>query len=101
MKDEKWLLTMLGFAAKARKATAGESNVEAAVKQHKAELLLAAEDISPARLKHWQRVAEENGIKIVCASTQEKIGAAMGLSPRSIAALLDRQMKEAVLARIE
>ena len=52
MKDEKWLLTMLGFAAKARKATAGDSNVEAAVKQHKAELLLAPEDIAPTRLKH-------------------------------------------------
>ena len=35
MKDEKGFLTMLGFAAKARKAVAGESNAEAAVKRHK------------------------------------------------------------------
>lgn len=101
MKDEKGFLTMLGFAAKARKAVAGESNVEAAVKQHKTELLLAAEDISPKRLEHWQRVAEENGIRIMSVSTQDKIGAAMGLSPRAIVAVNDRQMKEAILARIE
>ena len=33
MKDEKGFLTMLGFAVKAGKAVAGESNVDAAVKK--------------------------------------------------------------------
>ena len=35
MKDEKGFFTMLGFAAKARKAVAGESNVEAALPKSK------------------------------------------------------------------
>ena len=60
MKDEKGFFTMLGFAAKARKAVAGESNVEAALKKKQAELLIAAEDINPKRLEHWQRAAKEN-----------------------------------------
>ena len=80
MKDEKGFFTMLGFAAKARKAVAGESNVEAALKKKQAELLIAAEDINPKRLEHWQRTAKENGVKIVSAGTQEQNGAAMGLS---------------------
>ena len=101
MKDEKGFFTMLGFAAKARKAVAGESNVEAALKKKQAELLIAAEDINPKRLEHWQRAAKENGVKIVSAGTQEQNGAAMGLSASAIVAVNDRQMKEAILARIE
>ena len=97
MKDEKGFFTMLGFAAKARKAVA----VEAALKKKQAELLIAAEDINPKRLEHWQRAAKENGVKIVSAGTQEQNGAAMGLSARAIVAVNDRQMKEAILARIE
>ena len=45
--------------------------------------------------------AELNGVKIVSAGTQEQNGAAMGLSARAIVAVNDRQMKEAILARIE
>ena len=75
--------------------------VEAALKKKQAELLIAAEDINPKRLEHWQRAAKENGVKIVSAGTQEQNGAAMGLSARAIVAVNDRQMKEAILARIE
>ena len=97
MIDEKWLLTMLGFAAKSRKAVAGESNVEAALKKDRVELLLVAEDA--ANKEHWQRVAADRGIEILTASKQLEIGLAMGLSPRAIVAVTDRQMKEAILAR--
>lgn len=101
MRDEKGFLTMLGFAAKARKAVAGESNVEAALKKKKVCLLIAAEDMPSKRLAYWQNIAAENNIKIVSGCNQETIGAAMGLSPRAIVAVNDRQMKEAILARIE
>lgn len=101
MKDEKGFLTMLGFAVKAGKAVAGESNVDAAVKKKQAELLIAAEDMPEKRLEHWQRKAAENKIKLVIGTNQEKIGAAIGLSARVIVAVNDRQMKEAILARIE
>lgn len=101
MRDEKGFLTMLGFAMKARKAVAGESNVEAAVKKKQAELLIAAEDMPEKRLEHWQKIAEINNIRFVIGTKQEKIGAAMGLSARAIVAVNDRQMKEAILARIE
>lgn len=99
MKDEKWLLTMLGFAAKARKAVAGESNVEAALKKDQVELLLLAEDVSSKNKEHWQRVADERKIELIVVSNQLEIGLAMGLSPRAIVAVKDRQMKEAILAR--
>ena len=97
MIEEKWLLTMLGFAAKARKAVAGESNVEAALKKGEVELLIVAEDA--ANKEHWQRVAAEKNIKIITASKQLELGLAMGLSPRAIVAVKDRQMKEAILAQ--
>ena len=101
MKDEKGFLTMLGFAAKARKAVAGESNVEAALKKKQVQLLIAAENMPSKRLEHWQRTAKDNMVKLVIGTSQEKIGAAMGLSARAIVAVNDRQMKEAILARIE
>ena len=97
MIEEKWLLTMLGFAAKARKAVAGKSNVEAALKKNEAELLIVAEDA--ANKEHWQKIAEEKNIKIITASKQLELGLAMGLSPRAIVVVKDRQMKEAILAR--
>ena len=99
MMDEKWLLTMLGFAAKARKAVAGESNVEAALKKDKVELLIIAVDASAKNKEHWQREKKKKNIPLLSAAAQTEIGLAMGLSPRAIIAVMDRQMKEAILAR--
>jgi len=101
MKDEKGFLTMLGFAAKARKVVGGETPVESFLKQeNKVHLLIVAADLAEDRKIQWQKKAESLAIDCVEGMDKVTLGTAVGMSPRGVLAILDEQMAKAVRARV-
>ena len=62
MKDK--LLTMLGFAARARKISCGMNAVIRSVKSGKAKLALVASDISPKSFKEVEYFCGENNVTV-------------------------------------
>lgn len=57
------LLTMLGFAAKARKISCGMNAVIRTVKAGKSKLVLVASDISPKSLKEVEYYCGESSVR--------------------------------------
>lgn len=92
---------MLGFRRESQKGCGRREQCRGGFKEKASRAFDRGGGYKSERLEHWQRAAKENGVKIVSAGTQEQNGAAMGLSARAIVAVNDRQMKEAILARIE
>jgi len=100
MRDEKGFLTMLGFAAKARKLVSGEKGVESFLKQNdKVKLLILANDMPQSRKDFWRGKAEILKIDTIEAADKMTLGIAIGTSPRGVIGILDDQMKKAVLER--
>ena len=101
MKDEKGFLTMLGFAAKARKVVGGETPVESFLKQaNKVQLLIIATDLAEDRKLQWQKKAETLEIECVEGLDKVTMGTAVGMSPRGVLAILDEQMAKAICMRV-
>ena len=59
------ILSLLGFAAKAGKLSFGTHATEFAITSKKANLVLAAEDISEKTVKELRFKADKNGIQVI------------------------------------
>ena len=84
--DQK-LLTLLGFAQKAKKVISGDANVRAFLKKRQVKLLILADDISNEAKERWQRKANEH---------QKRLGLSIEQSPRAIIGLLDDSFAKAI-----
>lgn len=96
--NEAKILTMLGFARKANYLVAGESNVKDSVMKRKnAHLLILASDLSPGKIKYWERIAEEFEIPVLTVLNKYDIGNAIGMSPRGLVAITNIKMSNSIL----
>lgn len=95
------IMTLLGFAQKAKGLAAGEANVEAYLKKGKVSLLLVATDLAENRKKSWAMQAEDYDIKLIEVASKAEMGTAVGMSPRGIIGITDQQMASAILKKMD
>jgi len=88
---------LLGFAKKAGLLESGESAVVSALKKKKAKLLLVAADSPIKRTANWEHWSAVNGIECLILGTKQDWGNLLGVSERSILAVTDQKMADAIL----
>lgn len=93
---ENKILSLLGFAQKAKKITSGDANVRALLKKNQIKLLVIADDLSEEAKNRWYRKAESFDVPCFSFSNKSTIGLAMGQSPRAIVGLLDDSFADAI-----
>ena len=98
----KGILTLLGFAQKAGKLEAGESAVENFLKKGRLLLLVISAELSESRKRFWQQQAQVYQVPwIVLEATKLELGLAIGSSPRGVIGILDRNMAEAIMKKMQ
>lgn len=98
----KGILTLLGFAQKAGKLAAGESAVENFLRKGRLLLLVISEELSEPRKLFWQQQAQVYQVPcIVLEATKLELGLAIGLSPRGVIGILERNMAEAIMKKMQ
>ena len=96
------ILTLMGFAQKAGKLAAGESAVENFLQKERLALLIVSAELADQRRAFWQQQAEANGIGcITLDATKLEMGLAVGQSPRGIIGIMDRNMAEAIMKKMQ
>jgi ribosomal protein L7Ae-like RNA K-turn-binding protein len=88
--------TLLGFARKSGKIYIGETAVENGIKTNKNHLILLAQDLPEKRKSHYIKWFEDKKIRYFIIGTKEDYGLALGMTPRSIIAITDKQMAETI-----
>lgn len=96
MNNKEKVLTMLGFAQKCGKLVSGESAVKAMSNKGLIHLLILAEDLGDNRKDFWKRVAERENIPVMIFGNKRELGLAVGLSPRALIGIIDRQMAQSI-----
>ena len=98
----KGILTLLGFAQKAGKLAAGESAVENFLKKGRLLLLVISAELSESHKRFWQQQAQVYQVPwIVLEATKLELGLAIGSSPRGVIGILDRNMAEAIMKKMQ
>lgn len=98
----KGILTLLGFAQKAGKLAAGESAAENFLKKGRLLLLVISAELSESRKRFWQQQAQVYQVPwIVLEATKLELGLAIGSSPRGVIGILDRNMAEAIMKKMQ
>lgn len=80
----------LGLAQKAGKLAAGDLSVEGALQNRKAKLLLIAADAAEATKKNLYSIATRYSVPVYEVLSKAELGLAIGKSPRSSIAILDK-----------
>lgn len=102
MNVKEGILTLLGFAQKAGKLAAGESAVENFLKKGRLLLLVISAELSESRKRFWQQQAQVYQVPwIVLEATKLELGLAIGSSPRGVIGILDRNMAEAIMKKMQ
>jgi len=96
MNNKDKILSLLGFAQKAGKLVSGESAVKAMYKKGQIYLLLLADDFGDNRKKFWTYIAAEDNIPVLVIGSKQQLGVAIGLSPRALLGITDKQMAIAI-----
>ncbi len=98
----KGILTLMGFAQKAGKLAAGDAAVDNFLQKGKVALLILSEEVSENKKRDWQLKAElaETAMVTLNASKLE-MGLAVGMSPRGIIGIMDKNMAEAIMKKLQ
>ena len=98
----KGILTLMGFAQKAGKLAAGDAAVDNFLQKGKVALLILSEEVSENKKRDWQLKAElaETAMVTLNASKLE-MGLAVGMSPRGIIGIMDKNMAEDIMKKLQ
>ncbi|MCL1849312.1 MAG: ribosomal L7Ae/L30e/S12e/Gadd45 family protein [Clostridiales bacterium] len=88
---------LVGFAAKSGKLLLGTYSVEQGIRQKRAKLVLAAEDINPKRLKILRQWCGDMDIPILAVGKKEDYGALLRKPPLGLLALTEEQMVKGII----
>ena len=95
--DQKKIWGMLGLARRAGKIAGGAFQAENAIKSGKACLVILAEDASDNTGKHFRDMCSYRNIRCLSMGDKEQLGKCAGFEMRSVLAVTDASMAEAVL----
>ncbi|MBE6113152.1 MAG: L7Ae/L30e/S12e/Gadd45 family protein [Anaerotignum sp.] len=98
----KGILTLMGFAQKAGKLAGGDAAVENFLEKDRLALLILSDELSEQRREYWQQQAKLHEIEsITLNATKLEMGLAVGMSPRGIIGIMDRNMAEAIMKKMQ
>lgn len=92
----KKILSLLGIATKSNNIASGEFLTEKAVKEHKAALVIVAEDASDNTKKNFRDMCAYYNVPIYFCGTKFELGHAMGKELRASLAVLDKGLADAI-----
>ena len=95
------ILSQIGLAMKAGKLVSGEFQVEKAVKEMKARLVVVAEDASDNTKKHFTDMCRYRNIPIRFLGKKEQIGRTIGKAFRASIAIMDQGFAESILKKVD
>ncbi len=94
--ETKKIYNLFGIATKSRNAVCGEFSTEKAVKEHKAALVIVAEDASDNTKKMFTNMCTYYKVPIYFFGEKTELGHAMGKEFRASLAVLDRGLADAI-----
>ena len=92
---------MISLAAKAGKVVSGETSVEKAIQSVKAYLVIVSGDASENTRKKFVNKSNYYGIPVYINGTKESLAHAIGKDLRSVIAVTDEGMANAVAKKLE
>jgi ribosomal protein L7Ae-like RNA K-turn-binding protein len=94
--EQKKAFSLIGIATKSRNVASGEFSTEKAVKEHKAALVIVAEDASDNTKKMFTNMCTYYKVPIFFFGEKNDLGHAMGKEFRASLALLDKGLADAL-----
>lgn len=94
--EDKKIYNLLGLATKSRNVASGEFSTEKAVKEHKAALVIVADDSSDNTKKMFTNMCTYYTVPIYFFGNKNDLGHAMGKEFRASLALLDKGLADAI-----
>lgn len=94
--NEPRLISLLGFAQKARKLVSGEAAVDKAVKSGQAKLLIIAADASDNTRKGYRDLASYYRVTYFEVLSKDQIGHSIGKPSRAVLAVTDTGFGKAI-----
>ena len=94
--ENKKIYSLLGIATKSRNVASGEFSTEKAVKEHKAALVIVADDASDNTKKMFTNMCTYYNVPIYFFSNKDDLGHAMGKEFRASLAVLDKGLANGI-----
>lgn len=94
--EEKKVYNLLGIATKSRNLASGEFSTEKAVKEHKAALVIVADDASDNTKKMFTNMCTYYNVPIYFFGEKIDLGHAMGKEFRASLAVFDKGLADAI-----
>ncbi len=94
--ENKKTYNLIGIATKSRNVSSGEFSTEKAVKEHKAALVIVAEDASDNTKKMFTNMCTYYKVPIYFFGEKNELGHAMGKEFRASLAVLDKGLADAI-----
>ena len=98
---EKKVLSLLGLSAKSGNLVSGEFSTEKAVKEHKAALVVVAEDASDNTKKSFSNMCAYYHVPMIIFADKETLGHAIGKQFRASVAVTQDGFAKAILKLTE
>ena len=98
---EKKVLSLLGLSAKSGNLVSGEFSTEKAVKEHKAALVVVAEDASDNTKKSFSNLCAYYHVPMIVFADKETLGHAIGKQFRASIAVTQDGFAKAILKLTE
>ena len=98
---EKKVLSLLGLSAKSGNLVSGEFSTEKAVKEHKAALVVVAEDASDNTKKSFSNMCAYYHVPMIVFADKETLGHAIGKQFRASVAVAQDGFAKAILKLTE
>ena len=98
---EKKVLSLLGLSAKSGNLVSGEFSTEKAVKEHKAALVVVAEDASDNTKKSFSNMCAYYHVPMIVFTDKETLGHAIGKQFRASVAVTQDGFAKAILKLTE
>lgn len=99
--EDKKVYNLLGIATKSRNVASGEFASEKAVKEHKAALVIVAEDSSDNTKKMFTNMCTYYNVPIYLFGKKDDLGHAIGKEFRASLAVLDKGLADAIKKLLE
>ena len=94
--EAKKIFNLFGIATKSRNVVSGEFSTEKAVKEHKAALVIVAEDASDNTKKMFTNMCTYYKVPIYFFGEKTELGHSMGKEFRASLAVLDQGLADAI-----
>lgn len=94
--EHKKIYNLLGIATKAKYIASGEFSTEKAVKEHKASLVIVAQDSSDNTKKMFSNMCTYYKVPIYFFGDKNNLGHAIGKEFRASLAVLDKGLSDAI-----